>query len=203
MPAHIESNEQQIKKHIIEIMTLVKKRLHIHGIKIGTGKEELPIEFASVKSLTLVERIQKRGCAVSSNRFADIFTSRPNRMVATTIEELVFTYETILELDLQILSANELLELCHLTRLPIAHISRFAKYFADDEWRTADLGFPQKPVSKESFYYQKKFAEYFTAKHSTVIPRYWLPEWSGDTNEPSARTLHAYKNKKLTTPKTE
>ena len=137
MPAHIESNEQQIKKHIIEIMTLVKKRLHIHGIKIGTGKEELPIEFASVKSLTLVERIQKRGCAVSSNRFADIFTSRPNRMVATTIEELVFTYETILELDLQILSANELLELCHLTRLPIAHISRFAKYFADDEWRTA------------------------------------------------------------------
>lgn len=137
MPTHIESNEQHIKKRIIEIMVLVKKRLHIHGIKIGTGKEELPVIFATSKSLTLVERIQQRGGGVSSNRFADIFTSRPNRIVSTTIEELVFTYETILDLDLQILSANELLELCHLTRLPIAHISRFAKYFADDEWRAA------------------------------------------------------------------
>ena len=74
MPTHIESNEQHIKKRIIEIMALVKKRLHTHGIKIGTGKEELPIEFVSVKSLTLVERIQKRGGDISSNRFADIFT---------------------------------------------------------------------------------------------------------------------------------
>ena len=82
--------------------------------------------FASSKSLTLVERIQQRGGAVSSNRFADIFTSRPNRMVGTTIEELVVTFETILELDMQLLNANELLELCHLTRLPIAFISRFA-----------------------------------------------------------------------------
>jgi tetratricopeptide (TPR) repeat protein len=137
MPIRIESNEQHIKKRIIEIMVLVKKRLHTHGIKLGTGKEELPIEFVSVKSLTLVERIQKRGGDVSSNRFADIFTSRPNRMVSTTIEELVFTYETILDIDMQILSANELLELCHLTRLPIAYISRFASYFSDDEWRAA------------------------------------------------------------------
>ena len=137
MPVRIESDEQQIKKRIIDIMALVKKRLHLHGIKLGTGKEELPIEFASVKSLTLVERIQKRGGDVSSNRFADIFTSRPNRMVGTTIAELVVTFETILELDLQLLSANELLELCHLTRLPIAYIARFASYFSDDEWRSA------------------------------------------------------------------
>lgn len=60
MPTHIESTEQQIKKRIIEIMALVKKRLHTHGIKIGTGKEELPVMFASSKSLTLVERIQQR-----------------------------------------------------------------------------------------------------------------------------------------------
>jgi ribosomal protein S24E len=137
MSTRIETNEQQVKKRIIDIMALVKKRLHINGIKVGTGKEELPVMFASTKSLTLVERIQQRGGDVSSNRFADIFTSRPNRMVSTSIEELVCTYETILELDMQILSANELLELCHLTRLPIAYISRFAKYFADDEWRTA------------------------------------------------------------------
>ena len=150
MPTHIESNEHQIKKRIIEIMALVKKRLHTHGIKIGTGKEELPVMFASSKSLTLVERIQQRGGAVSSNRFADIFTSRPNRMVATTSEELVFTYETILEFDLQILSANELLELCHLTRLSIAHISRFAKYFADDEWRTALQFYQLIPMHTQS-----------------------------------------------------
>ena len=58
MPTHIESNEQHIKKRIIEIMALVKKRLHTHGIKLGTGKEELPIEFLSVKSLTLAPWIE-------------------------------------------------------------------------------------------------------------------------------------------------
>jgi|GEM_PF-1813224 len=137
MSIRIESDEQQIKKRIIEIMALVKKRLHAYGIRLGTGKEELPVEFASVKSLTLVELIQKRGGDVSSNRFADIFTSRPTRIVGTTIAELVVTFETILELEKQILSANELLELCHLTRLPIAYISRFATYFPDDEWREA------------------------------------------------------------------
>jgi hypothetical protein len=62
----------------------------------------------------------------------------------------------------------------------------------DDEWRTVDLGFPQRAVSKESFYYQKKFAEYFTARHASILPRYWLPEWSGGTTEPSARTLRVY-----------
>lgn len=143
----IESSEQQIKTRIIQIMAGIKRRLSLIGIRLGTGQEELPIEFALARSLTLVERIQERGGDMSSNRFADIFTSRPNRMVKTTIAELVITFETILDTNPQILCANELLELCHLTRLPIAHISRFAPYFADDEWRTALQLYKLMPVS--------------------------------------------------------
>lgn len=143
----IESSEQQIKTRIIQIMAGIKRRLSLIGIRLGTGQEELPIEFALARSLTLVERIQERGGDMSSNRFADIFTSRPNRMVKTTIAELVITFETILDANPQILCANELLELCHLTRLPIAHISRFAPYFADDEWRTALQLYKLMPVS--------------------------------------------------------
>jgi asparagine synthase (glutamine-hydrolysing) len=70
---------------------------------------------------------------------------------------------------------------------------RMESLVSDEEWRTVDLGFPQRAVSKESFYYQKKFAEYFTARHASILPRYWLPEWSGGTTEPSARTLRVYK----------
>jgi len=60
------------------------------------------------------------------------------------------------------------------------------------EEEVVDLGFPEKPVSKESFYYQKKFTEYFGSSSSTVIPRYWLPRWNDNLKEPSARVLGDY-----------
>ncbi len=48
------------------------------------------------------------------------------------------------------------------------------------------------PTSKESYYYRKKFVEYFGEQHAKVIPYFWLPKWSGDIKDPSARKLSTY-----------
>lgn len=47
------------------------------------------------------------------------------------------------------------------------------------------------PVLKESYYYRKLFDEFYpNATHT--IPYYWLPRWSGNTSDPSARVLSVY-----------
>ena len=43
------------------------------------------------------------------------------------------------------------------------------------------------PLTKESYLYRKLFEEYFPNK-SNVIPHFWLPNWSSET-DPSAREL--------------
>ena len=43
------------------------------------------------------------------------------------------------------------------------------------------------PVLKESFYYREIFEQHYLGK-SDVIPYFWMPLWSEDTNDPSART---------------
>lgn len=50
---------------------------------------------------------------------------------------------------------------------------------------------PNPPMLKESYYYRKLFDEYFPGCAHT-IPYYWLPKWSGNTNDPSARVLSVY-----------
>jgi asparagine synthase (glutamine-hydrolysing) len=50
---------------------------------------------------------------------------------------------------------------------------------------------PNPPVLKESYYYRKLFDEYFPDCAHT-IPYYWLPKWSGNTSDPSARVLSVY-----------
>jgi asparagine synthase (glutamine-hydrolysing) len=50
------------------------------------------------------------------------------------------------------------------------------------------------PPSKEAYYYMKKFSEYF-GNHWSILPHYWLPSWSGNIQEPSARVLSVYKQK--------
>jgi asparagine synthase (glutamine-hydrolysing) len=49
------------------------------------------------------------------------------------------------------------------------------------------------PQTKEAYYYMKKFKEYFGAQWH-IIPHYWLPQWSGNTQEPSARVLKVYQS---------
>ena len=50
---------------------------------------------------------------------------------------------------------------------------------------------PNPPMLKESYYYRKLFDEYFPGCAHT-IPYYWLPKWSGNTTDPSARVLSVY-----------
>lgn len=51
------------------------------------------------------------------------------------------------------------------------------------------------PKTKEALYYRNIFNKYYTNEDKT-IPYYWLPKWSGNINEPSARVLTAYKKHK-------
>lgn len=48
-----------------------------------------------------------------------------------------------------------------------------------------------EPQLKESYYYRKLFDNYYPGRANT-IPYYWLPKWSGDTKDPSARVLSIY-----------
>merc|ERR1711871_287796 len=50
------------------------------------------------------------------------------------------------------------------------------------------------PLTKEAYYYRKVFGELFDEKHSNVIPHFWLPNWSGNITEPSARVLDVYQS---------
>lgn len=48
-----------------------------------------------------------------------------------------------------------------------------------------------QPMFKESLYYRDIFTKYFPGCEKT-IPYYWLPKWSGDVVDPSARILPVY-----------
>lgn len=52
---------------------------------------------------------------------------------------------------------------------------------------------PPYPPNLEALYFRNIFEKYYPGL-SHVIPHYWLPKWSGDTTEPSARTLDVYKS---------
>lgn len=48
------------------------------------------------------------------------------------------------------------------------------------------------PKTKEQYYYRSKFIEYFGEQNVDMIPYYWLPKWSGNVTEASARVLQTY-----------
>lgn len=49
-----------------------------------------------------------------------------------------------------------------------------------------------KPPSKEALYYRRLFDRYFGKELDRIIPHYWMPNWSGNISEPSARVLKVY-----------
>lgn len=51
------------------------------------------------------------------------------------------------------------------------------------------------PLFKEAYYYRKKFGEYYP-NCDECVPYYWIPKWSGDIVEPSARVLNVYETEK-------
>ncbi len=65
------------------------------------------------------------------------------------------------------------------------------KKITDDEFdKEAPLYF-NPPKFKEALYYRRIFSKLFNNRDETV-PYYWLPKWSGDITEPSARVLDVY-----------
>lgn len=52
-----------------------------------------------------------------------------------------------------------------------------------------------KPLTKEALYYRKIYEKHFGTNTDHLIPYYWLPKWSGNILEPSARVLDIYKQK--------
>ena len=64
---------------------------------------------------------------------------------------------------------------------------------SDEEFETRNTLYSSDqciPLCKESFYYRKRFNELF-GQNQSVIPHYWLANWS-NTKDPSARTLNIY-----------
>ena len=47
------------------------------------------------------------------------------------------------------------------------------------------------PTTAEALYYRHIFEQYY-ANHSNVIPYFWMPKWSPEATDPSARTLSIY-----------
>ena len=50
------------------------------------------------------------------------------------------------------------------------------------------------PRFKESMFFREIFNNKYPGRDDT-IPYYWIPKWSGDISEPSARVLTCYNNK--------
>lgn len=49
------------------------------------------------------------------------------------------------------------------------------------------------PTNKESLYFREMFEKFYGKNIDKILPHYWLPLWSGNITEPSARVLNAYK----------
>ena len=67
--------------------------------------------------------------------------------------------------------------------------------YTDDEFIKRQQTYKwNPPMFKEALYYREIFNKYYPEREKT-IPYYWLPKWSGDVVDPSARVLtNVYKN---------
>ena len=63
----------------------------------------------------------------------------------------------------------------------------------DGELANAPAKYPHNtPKSAEALLYRRIFELHFGAKNANVIPYMWMPKWSPETTDPSARTLSLY-----------
>jgi len=61
---------------------------------------------------------------------------------------------------------------------------------SDEDFETGKDSFGVN--TKEAYYYKKEFVEHFGTRSLGVIPYYWMPKWTPETSDPSARTLNIY-----------
>jgi asparagine synthase (glutamine-hydrolysing) len=64
--------------------------------------------------------------------------------------------------------------------------------YSDEDFKHPDVHHHQSPFTKEALHYRKLFNEYFDPLAASVVPYYWMPKWSGDVRDPSARVLKVY-----------
>lgn len=61
--------------------------------------------------------------------------------------------------------------------------------YTDEEFVKKSANYKYNPpLFKEALYYREIFSKYYSSRDNT-IPYYWLPKWSGNIIEPSARVL--------------
>lgn len=66
------------------------------------------------------------------------------------------------------------------------------KIYTDDDLKEAQKEIEHcSPYSKEALYYRNIFRKYYKGCDS-VIPHFWMPNWSEDVKDPSARILDLY-----------
>lgn len=58
-----------------------------------------------------------------------------------------------------------------------------------DEIKTRTKDWHNPPQTQEAYYYRKLFNDIYGNDRATVIPHMWMPRWSAQTTDPSARTL--------------
>ena len=64
---------------------------------------------------------------------------------------------------------------------------------AEEQLENASTNYPHNtPKTTEALLYRTLFEEYYGKKAATVIPYFWMPKWSPETTDPSARTLSLY-----------
>ena len=63
-----------------------------------------------------------------------------------------------------------------------------------DNWADKSEEFTHlKPITAEAYYYRSIFESIYGSGCKNIIKYFWMPKWSGETGDPSARTLSIYK----------
>jgi asparagine synthase (glutamine-hydrolysing) len=65
--------------------------------------------------------------------------------------------------------------------------------YTDDDFKEQEVTEYITPPTKEALHFRKMFNNMFDYRVAHVIPYYWMPLWSGNVKDPSARVLSVYK----------
>ena len=58
----------------------------------------------------------------------------------------------------------------------------------EDDWKTISGKFEEpKPLTPEAYYYRKIYESHY--KNTGEFMQFWMPKWSPETTDPSAKTL--------------
>lgn len=64
--------------------------------------------------------------------------------------------------------------------------------YSDNDFKDHVVSYHITPQTKEALHFRMLFNETFDYSVAHVIPYYWMPKWSGDMKDPSARQLSVY-----------